>query len=496
MIKFKYTNIKLTRTILVSSILFPVPNYAKEEVQPNIIILIADDISMNDLGCYGHPTIKTPNIDELAKNGMRFTNAFLTTSSSSPSRGSIITGRYPHNTGACELHSPLGIEQVFLPKLLKEAGYYTAQAGKWHFGESSSKPKGAALFAFDRTGGSRTDGGGESGAEKFVPYLQERPKNKPFFMWFATHDAHRAWDNDIFLDKYRPESVILDSCFVDDMPTREDFAAYFNEISRFDFFVGKVIEELKKQEIFNNTMIVIMADNGRPFPRAKTRLIDEGIKTPFIIHFPKMIKKSGSVSKSIISSIDIAPTVVEVAGIKAPPTFQGRSFTKLLGNPHKAFRNYAFAEHNWHDFEAYERMVCTEKYILIKNKRPQLDAQGAKDIMGGGAGLSLKSGYKNGTLTNFQKQIFVTPRDSFELYDRELDPKQLKNIVYENPSILKKLKEVLRNWQDETCDTEPLQLTPDWYSRETLEALPAIHKRKEMPGDAKSAKTCKNKGPF
>ncbi len=486
----------LSKSILLSGVLIPLSTYASDRAKPNIIVLIADDISMNDFGCYGHPVVKTPNIDALADDGLRFTNAFLTTSSSSPSRSSIITGRYPHNTGACELHSPIGNEQFFLPKVLKDAGYYTAQAGKWHFGSSASKPAGAALSAFDRTGGSSLDGGGESGAEMFVPFLHERPKDKPFFMWLAAHDAHRAWDNDIFLEKYKPQSIILDSCFVDDLPTREDFAAYYNEISRFDYYVGKVVEELKKQGVYNNTMIVIMADNGRPFPRAKTRLIDEGIKTPFIIHYPEMIKNPGSVSKSIISSIDLAPTIATLAGVKSPTTFQGKSFVALLSNPDKTFRNYAFAEHNWHDFEAYERMVCTEKYILIENKRPQLDAQGAIDIMGGGAGQSLKKGYKDRTLTAFQREIFITPRNSVELYDRTSDPKQLKNIASENPSIVKDLQKVLHKWQNETCDTEPAQLTPDWYYRETLKQISAKNQRKEMAGEAKNAKLCLKKGPF
>jgi N-sulfoglucosamine sulfohydrolase len=486
--------------IIYTPVLFGVQLFSSSlliaQDKPNVIILIADDISYNDFGCYGHPVVKTPNIDALAADGMRFTNAFLTTSSSSPSRSSIITGRYPHNTGACELHSLLGEEQVFLPKILKDAGYYTAQAGKWHLGGVDPKPFGPVLKAFDRTGGSFIDGGGASGAEKFVPYLKERPKNKPFFMWFAAHDAHRAWDNDIFLDKYKPESIVLDSCFVDDMPTREDFAAYYNEISRFDFYVGKVVEELKNQGIYNNTMIVIMADNGRPFPRAKTLLIDEGIKTPLVIHYPEMIKTPGSVSKSIISSIDLAPTIAALAGVKSSATFQGKSFAALLDNPTKKFRKYAFAEHNWHDFEAYERMVCTDKYILIENKRPQFDAQGAKDVMGGGAGLSLKKGFKDATLTEFQKEIFVTPRSKIELYDRTSDPKQLKNIAANNLSIVKTLQKVLHRWQNETSDTEPSELTPDWYSRETLKALPTNNQRKEMPGEAKNAKLCLKKGPF
>lgn len=464
--------------------------------QPNIIVFIADDISMNDFSCYGHPVVKTPNIDNLANNGIRFSNVFLTTSSSSPSRASIITGRYPHNTGACELHTPIGTEQVFLPKILKDAGYYTAQAGKWHLGESSSKADGPGVKAFDRIGGGANDGGGPSGAEKWVNYLKERPKEKPFFMWFASHDAHRAWDNDIFLEKYHPDSVDVSPFYVDDVPSREDIASYYNEISRFDYFIGQVIEELKKQDILDNTFIVVMADNGRPFPRAKTRLIPDGIKTPFIIHYPKGIDKKGSTSNSLISVIDLAPTLTSLAGIEKSPTFQGESFDQLLKEPNKKFRNYVFAEHNWHDYEACERMVCDGNFLLIENKRPHLSAIGAIDVMNGGVGTSLMQSFEKNRLNDLQKDIFSADRPSLELYRYKTDKYQLSNLIEELPKESKKLLNVLRLWQKETGDSYPDDITHDWYSRKTFKALPSKGDRKEMPGTSNDAKNNKNSGPF
>jgi len=484
----------LSNTLLTAGILFPINMIAGQQPKPNVVILIADDISMSDFGCYGHPTIKTPNIDALASDGIRFTNTFLMASSSSPSRASIITGRYPHNTGACELHSPMGEEQVFLPKVLKDAGYYTAQAGKWHFG--SAKLGGPGTSAFDRTGGSENDGGGKSGAEKFVPYLKERPTDKPFFMWFAAHDAHREWDDEIFLKKYEQNNVIVEPYFVNDSLTREDFASYYNEVSRFDFYVGKVVNELKAQGVYNSTLIIVMADNGRPFAHSKTRLIESGIKTPFIIHYPKLINKTGQVCKSLLSVIDIAPTIAEITGVKSSPTFQGKSFANLLKNPNTSFRNYVFAEHNWHDFEAYERMVSTEKYLLIENKRPNLDAQGSQDVMTGGSGVSLRKGYKDDKLNSLQKDIFVTPRSSIELYDRNNDPENVTNIAATQPEKVKELQAILHKWKEETGDTEPTNLTPDWYSRQTMDKLPTSKKRGEMPGKSKSATLINNPGQF
>lgn len=464
--------------------------------RPNILVLIADDISRDDFGCYGHPVIRTPHIDSLAADGIRFTNAILTTSSSSPSRASILTGRYPHNTGACELHSPIGAEQVTVAGVLKAAGYYTAQAGKWHFGDSAATPAGPVHRDFDRTGGGSNDGGGPSGSERWVEYLRERPADKPFFMWFASHDAHRGWDDDRSLERYEPENVALPRFFVDDTPSREDFACYYYEVSRFDHFVGKVVAELRRQGVYDDTFIVILADNGRPFARAKTRLLSDGIRTPFIVRYPAGMRGRAGVCHSLVSVIDLAPTLTDIARVAIPRTFQGRSFKSLLERPGRRFRTYAFAEHNWHDFEACERMVCTERWLLIENSRPWLNAVGATDIMKGGSGGSLFAARAAGTLDSLQADIFVTPRPSVELYDCRSDPEQLKNLAAEKPALAAELLGVLRRWQAETGDTLPDRLTPDWYSRETFRKIPAFGERREMPGKAAGATLITDPGPF
>ena len=148
--------------------------------RPNFILFLADDISWDDIGCYGHPTIKTPHIDRLAAHGLRFTNAYLTTSSCSPSRCSIITGRYPHNTGAPELHTSLPAGQVLFPELLKVAGYHTVLSGKHHMGNNANP-------AFSKI--SKGKGPGKEG--DWVQLLKDRPKDQPFFCWYASTDAHR-----------------------------------------------------------------------------------------------------------------------------------------------------------------------------------------------------------------------------------------------------------------------------------------------------------------
>lgn len=483
-------------SLLGSSLLMPISAQAQnstEDARPNFVLIIADDISQRDFGCYGHPVVRTPHIDALAADGVMFDKMVLTASSSSPSRASILTGRYPHNTGACELHTLMGDEQVLFTRLLKDAGYYTAQAGKWHIGPALAKKEGPAYASFDRTGGDRKDGGGDSGSERWVDYLRERPAEKPFFMWFASHDAHRTWDDNIFLERYDPEKVDVSPFYYDDAPTREEVAAYYNEISRFDHFVGEVVKELRAQGIYDNTVMIVMADNGRSFPRAKTHLIQDGIFTPFIVHYPVGMQKRGMACGSLVSAIDIAPTVMELAGLPSAETFQGRSFAELLKDPSGKFRTYAFAERNWHDFEAYERMVCTEEYIYIENSRTNFMSL---TPMHGATAASLKEAYAENKLDSLQADVFRIPKDPVALYEYGKDTLQLNNIVAEEPVVTECMESVLRQWQRETADTQPEELTPDWYSRTDGSRLPAHGKRGEMPGSAKNAARINASGPF
>jgi N-sulfoglucosamine sulfohydrolase len=232
--------------------------------RPNFIIVIGDDISWNDLGCYGNPVVRTPHIDRLANQGIKYNSSFLTASSCSPSRCSIIAGRYPHNTGAAELHTPLPKGMPTLPGELKKSGYYTAAAGKWHLGPH-------AKAAFDLV---VEQGNGVGGEEKWVATLQERPKDKPFFMWFASFDAHRDWQPDKQRKPHDAAQVHVPPYLVDGAGTRQDLAFYYDEIQRLDGFVGAVVQELRNQAILENTLILVMADNWKTVPTCQ----DKGLR--------------------------------------------------------------------------------------------------------------------------------------------------------------------------------------------------------------------------
>jgi N-sulfoglucosamine sulfohydrolase len=436
--------------------------------RPNVVLFIADDVSWNDVGCYGNEAARTPNIDKLAINGIRFDRAFLTASSCSPSRSSIITGRYPHNNGkASELHQPISEHLPWFPELLRDAGYYTALSGKHHMKSTSERHP-----AFDHVDGGRSKSN-SGGHANWVDVTRRRPLDKPFFFWFAAFDAHRNWEADQQWDERRygsmhqPENVVVPPFLIDDLATRQDLASYYNEITRFDHYIGRVVAELQNQNELDNTLILVMADNGRPFPRAKTRLHDSGMRTALVAHWPIGITRKGT-ADCLVSAIDLAPTILQMAGCSIPPTVQGISMLPLLTGAQKSIRDYAFSEHNWHDYEAHGRSVRHGDFLLVRNFRPQLPWQGPADSVRSPSHQSLLSSRNNGELNAVQQDIFLAPRPDIELYNMASDPWQLTNLAGDTDysSVRVKLNATLEQWMDQTGDSVPASIRRDMFDRE------------------------------
>ncbi len=238
--------------------------------KPNILVIIADDMAAEDCGAYGHPKIRTPNIDSLAREGMKFTRAFLTCSSCSPSRSSILTSRYPHNTSAEQLHWPLPSDQVMVSSVLRDAGYWTAAVGKWHLGDPAKRQFDKIVPRFDET----------------VPTLRNRPRDRPFFLWAASSDPHRPYQPGAIAKPHVTADAVVPPYLPAVQEVRDDLALYYDEITRLDAAIGEVFDELKRQNALDNTLVVFMSDNGRPFPRCKTTVYDSGIRTPLIALSP------------------------------------------------------------------------------------------------------------------------------------------------------------------------------------------------------------------
>jgi len=475
--------------------------------RPNVILFIADDVSWNDFRCYGNTAARTPHIDRLAARGLRFTEAYLTASSCSPSRSSIITGRYPHNTGkAAELHREIDARLPWFPMSLREAGYYTAIVGKHHMKSAPPAPDQAALpRAFDLVD-SGQEPGNHGGHGRWVRTIAERPVDQPFFCWFASLDAHRDWDGDKEWDPdrygplHRPEDVIVPPFLADDPATRRDLASYYNEVTRFDWHIGAVVTELERQGILDQTLLLVLADNGRPFPRAKTRLHDSGMKTALVAHWPEGIPSPGGTTASLVSAIDIAPTILDITGVPPAETMQGVSFRPLFSDPAATVRRYAFSEHNWHDYEAHGRGIRADGFLFIRNHRPALAWQGPADSVRSPSHQTLRTLRQSGNLTVAQADVFLAPRPEVELYRTATDPDQLNNLA-DDPAfaeIRQNLDQLLADWSEATCDSVPRRLSADMFHRETGVKLRFAHEethRGTTPGEDRQAAQCNAPGP-
>ena len=449
---------------------------------PNIVLIIADDMGADDWSGAGNAGIRTPNLERLAKAGLSFRNAVLTCSSCSPSRSSLITCRYPHNTDAEQLHWPLPASQVTFVELLRQAGYYTAASGKWHLGDAVKdrfdKVDEASVAGFQLPAGTSSGAGAvledkqnASGCAGWVTVLQERPRDKPFFLWLAAVDPHRDYAAGTIAHPHKPAEASVPPYLPDTPPVRADFALYYDEIARLDTYVGRVLDELDRQGVADNTLVVFTSDNGRPFPRCKTTLYESGIRTPLIMRWPQRIAHAGQ-SDALVSSLDVGTTFLEIAGVQASPKMQGQSFAKLLSQPALPHREFAFAEHNWHDYDALERCARSPRYKYIHNIDARLPLTPPADAVRSPTFLEMRRLRDAHTLPLEQSQCFDTNRSEEEFYDLVNDPHELHNLVDEASlaAELQRHRSALQSWRKETGDFENVR-APDEFDRETGQPL-------------------------
>ncbi len=418
---------------------------------PNILIFVADDAGWRDSGAYGNEVIQTPNIDRLAEGGLSFDKAFLTTAQCSPSRISILTGLYPHATGAEDLHMPLPEGDRILPGYLSEAGFYTGHMKKTHYG-----PHADAQF----------DWYSEELSETFPAFLDEA-KEDPFFLWVGFSDPHRPYGD--APEVHNPDEVKVPPYLVDTPETRADLAKYYDEISRMDGQIGRFLEELEQQNELNNTLVIFLSDNGAPFPRAKGTVYDEGVRTPLIFHWPDHIE-AGNRYEGLASVIDLAPTLLDLVDYPVPNDMQGESILEVMSDQTLPGREYAYSERNWHDTDEHIRSLRTDRYRLIQNAYTELPHGTPADIGGSPSFRSLIQYKKEGELTHAQSRLFEVPRPRIELYDLENDPWEVNNVAAHSDywELARELGQQLNNWMEATDDFPPhLRVRDDHTDRMT-----------------------------
>ncbi len=443
----------------------------------NIVLFVVDDQGQ-DAGCYGNPIIQTPNLDQLAREGTRFDNAFCTTASCSASRSVILsglqnhaTGQYGHMHGYNNFHSHTRVRS--LPVLLSEAGYRTASVGKYHVQPES-------VYHFDRylkgnQGGSRNPVTMANISEAFI---RENPE-QPFFLYFCTSDPHRGgghaedlpYKPNLFGNnqnyegvtevRYKPSEVIVPPYLPDTPECRAELAQYYQSVSRIDQGLGRLIQILKEHDQYDNTLILYLSDNGIAFPGAKTTLYDPGMKLPLVVRSPNQ-RERGLATRAMVSWVDLTPTVLDFAGIQweqlrhqnKPYRFHGRSFLKILSDSAPQGWNTVYASHTFHEITMYYpmRVIRTPSYKYILNLAHQLPYPFASDLY---ASPTWQGTIRSGAKKYGQRSIEAyLHRPRHELYNLEADPDEVVNLA-EDPEFtqtLQSLQSQLKAYQEATKD--------------------------------------------
>jgi len=435
----------------------------------NIVLVLADDQGA-DAGCYGNSAIRTPALDRLAADGVRFTRAFCTASSCSPSRSVILTGVYGHANGqyglAHDHHKFSSFDTVqSLPVLLGRAGYRTARIGKLHV-----TPESAYRFDEELKGNSRNAVEMARNCRDFIG----APDPRPFFLYFCPTDPHRGkgvgkdlpgqpnlFGNDephpgVVDTRYDPAQVLVPSFLPDTEACRAELAQYYQSVSRLDSGLGELVALLQELGVYDNTLILYTSDNGIAFPGAKTTVYEPGLRVPLVVRLPSGGLR-GAACDAMVSLVDLAPTILEFAGIARDPrsNLQGRSFLGLLRGADASGWDEVFASHTFHEVTMYYpmRMLRQGDLKLIWNIAHPLPFPFASDLW---AASAFQDRHRLGPDTLYGRRTLrqYIYRPAFELYDLARDPDELDNLA-DDPAcapVLERMKRRLRQLQEQTND--------------------------------------------
>lgn len=405
----------------------------------NFVFLISDDHTAADLGAYGNQAVTSPNLDRLAREGMRFERCFVTSPQCSPNRSAILTGATAHTIGTSRLHVPLPPWEPTVLDALAGRGYHTGLYRKHHMGADFQRKLG--FYGDART--------------SFRAFFEKRPKDKPFWLQIGFTDPHRPYRPGAFEPPHDPARVIVPKWLPDWPEVRQDLAHYYDFIARMDAEVGQLMDLLHTQGLAENTMVIFTGDNGMPFPRAKGTLYEAGIHVPLIAWMPGRIA-AGAVQSEMISHADLAPTWLDAAGLAPGPKMQGRSFLPLLqGRPYQS-RKEVFSERNWHDTFDPMRAVRTESHKLIFNAAPHFPYRPPSDLEGSPTWQAMLEKRRSATPLHL-RQLFSPSRPVLQLFDIAADPLELHNLVEspEHREIRQDLERRLSDWMNATYDFLP-----------------------------------------
>jgi N-sulfoglucosamine sulfohydrolase len=398
----------------------------------NVLLMIADDLGLHT-GAYGDKSAITPNLDRLAQEGVRFTNAFCTTPSCSASRSVLHSGLHNHANGQYG-HAHAFHNFAYLPfvkpcsALLKEAGYKTGVVGKMHV-----NPIQRFRWDLDSQGADRDVRNMADRAQTFI----QSSSGMPWFLQIGFGDPHR--DATGFANRdykgvkrtpFDPAKVPVPSFLPDNSPTRAEIAEYYEASNRCDQGVGMLLDILKSSGQLDNTLVIFLSDNGMPFPNAKTNLYDAGARLPLIVRAPGN-RAGGAVNNAFVSWTDITPTILDFTGAKPPEyAMHGRSFLPVLEQENPSGWDRVFFSHTFHEVTMYYpvRGMRNARYKYLRNLFSELEFPFASDLFESKTWQSIRAAGETGTIGRRKASRYLH-RSPEELYDIKADPDELNNLA-------------------------------------------------------------------
>ena len=435
-----------------------------EQPKPNILWVTIEDTSPQFIGCYGDKDADTPNIDRLAEEGVRFTNAFATGSVCSPSRTAIITGVKTYRTGTGNHRSKYPIPDFIkgFPFYLQEEGYYTTNNVKTDYNVANDRQ--FIQEAWDESSGTAGWWG--------------RKPGQPFFSVFNYNDSHQSrtmtmtyeWYKENVLDELSPSEIIGDNDFkmppfyLDNPEMRKQFARVYNSIKLTDNKIGELLARLEQDNLKDSTIIFFYADHGQGMPRGKTNGINYGYRVPFIIWFPDMYKHlspwgTGVVTDELIDFTDLAPTIISIAGGKLPDYLDGRPFigqqrSKPVGHLHLS------SDRSDNGIDMI-RSVTDGKYVYSRNYLPFMpEVRYIRYMEIGEIKQQMRNDLADNKLNPLQKSLFASRPAEF-LFDIENDLWETSNLAEdpEHKPVLEKMRDLMK---EEILQSRDVMFLPEY----------------------------------
>lgn len=422
-----------------------------EPLRPNILWISCEDLSPH-FDFYGDSTVRTPNLSRLAQQGVVYNKVFTTAGVCAPSRCAIITGvnqvtaggqhmrtllnTFPEKTGLPKSYSIVPPEPIkAFPEYLRRAGYYCTNNVKTDYQFE------APVMVWDENSDTAS--------------WQKRKSGQPFFSVFnfmVTHES-QVWMRNHHPLHVAPEKVSVPPVYPDTKTVRQDLARFYSNIVDLDSMVGVLMKKLEDDGLLENTIVFFWSDHGDGLPFFKRELYDRGLHVPLVIRFPGKANAGARVN-DLISSIDFAPTVLSIAGVRPPEYMQGKPFLGKYKS--KELHQYVFAARDRMDSEVDRvRAVRDERYKYIRNFYPDRPRyQNVEYRLQQNMMVELLDMNRQGTLSTQQSALFATSKPIEELYDLENDPFELNNLAgqsrYEGD--LLRFRQVLSDWLKRSND--------------------------------------------